>query len=307
MPCSSRRPLRPFAFIALLAAAALAGCDTSPGPFAHAPGRPPAATAIVPDAGGVVIRPIAGPPENVADALQKAMVDALALQDIPAATSGGNRRSRYLQGLVSARPHGAGNLRLQVAWALTDPAGRSAGSKTITKDVPLVAWQRADSATLKALAGVSATAVAAMIQGPAPADVGTAHHVPLHVYPVAGVPDVDAIALRRAMEKALRDRDYEVRPELGDNALVIAGNVALGKPDRGQVPIEISWAVLDSTGKELGRLAQNNTLSVGDGPPNLAAIAEDIAEAAAGGVVEVLDSLPPPGGTPAAGNKQKGK
>ena len=293
MPCRRRfrsiRSLAPFALLAVLA-----GCDPGPGPFAHPPGKAPTVIGMVPDAGGIIVRDIAGPPETVAGALRNAMIDALAQQDIPAATSGGNRRSRFLQGLVTASPRGTTTVRLQIAWALTDTAGKAAGSKTVTQDVPRRAWEQADPATIKALAGTSAAAVAAMIQEPTPADAGARHRMPLYVYPVAGLPEIDAIALRRAMELALRERDYDVKAELADNALVIAGNVVLGKVEAGQQPIEISWAVLDSSGKELGRLAQNNTLKVGEGQPSLAALANDIADAAAGGVVEVMDNLPAP-------------
>lgn len=283
----------------------IGGPDT--GPFAHPPGKASPLVTPVPDVGGIVVHAIAGAPEPAARALRKAMVNALADQEIPAATSGGNRRSRFLQGFVSALPHGAETVRLQIAWALTDPTGKAVGSKTVTRDVPVKAWNRADPATIKAIAGASAPVVAAMIQGPMPTEVGRAQRPPLNVWPVVGVSQLDALALQRAMEHALRERDYDVRPQLADNGLVIAGNVVLGKVKDGQEPIQISWAVLDSTGKELGRLSQKNTLAVGSGPPSLLGLANDIAEAAADGVSDVVDNLPPGYGTPKAAQNNRAR
>jgi hypothetical protein len=269
----------------------LTGRDT--GPFAHPPGKASALAAPVPDGGGVVVRAIAGASDGTAGALRAAMVKALADQEIPAMTSGGNRWSRFLQGIVSATPRGAKTMRLQIAWALTDPAGNAAGSKTVTSDVPLRAWERADPATMKAIAGTSAAVVAALVRGPAPVEARQVKRMPLHVWQVTGVSRIDALALRRAMEQALRERDYNVQPELVDNAFVVAGNVVLGEAKAGQQPIQISWTVMDSSGRELGRLSQDNTLAVGSGPPSLAGLASAIAEAAADGVADVLDNMPP--------------
>ena len=290
--------------LVLLALLLVAGCGvgiggfdglTGPetGPFAHPPGKAPPLVTPVPDGGGIVVHAIAGAPEPAAGALRRAMVNALADQEIPAVTSGGNLRSRYLQGFVGAVPHGAATVRLQIAWALTDPAGKPVGSKTVTRDVPVEAWDRADPATIKAIAGASAPIVAAMVQGSMPAATDRVRRLPVHVWPVVGVSQIDALALRRAMEHALKERDYDVRPQLADNGFVITGNVVLGQVKAGQQPVRISWAVLDSTGKELGRLSQDNTLAVGSGPPSLAGLASDIAEAAADGVADVIDNLPP--------------
>jgi hypothetical protein len=269
----------------------IGGPDT--GPFAHPPGKASALAAPVPDGGGVVVRAIAGTSDGTAGALRSAMVKALADQEIPAMTSGGNRWSRFLQGIVTATPQGTATMRLQIAWALTDPAGNAAGSKTVTSDVPLRAWEQADPATIKAIAGNSAAVVAALVRGPMPVEARQVKRMPLHVRPVIGVSHIDGLALRRAMEQALRERDYNVQPQLADDALVVAGNVVLGEAKAGQQPIHISWTVMDGGGRELGRLSQDNTLAVGSGPPRLAGLASAIAEAAADGIADVLDNMPP--------------
>ena len=278
---------------ALFAAFAPAGCGTETGPFAHAPGEAPALVEALPDRGGIIVLGISGPPEPTARALQEAMIEALARHDIPAATSGGNLRSRFLQGRAKAEPRPGGMVRLALSWELTDTEGRPVGSQPMTREVPRTRWEQNDPALIEAIAAAAAAPIAALIQDPVPADAERTRRVPLHVWPVAGLPEIDALALRRAMESALRRRDYTVADALGDRTLVVAGSVTLGQPEGGSRRIEVVWAVLDGAGRELGRQAQDNMIPAGDGTPNLAETAHDIAEAAAGGVVELLERLPP--------------
>lgn len=289
---------------ALFVAAALllpGGCGELPAPFAHTPGKTSSLVEPVADGGGIVVLDVTGPPDAVAAALQRAMVDALARHDIPAATDGGNRRSRFLHGSARIAPGPAGTVRLEMTWDLADTAGSPVGSQPVAREVPREAWERADPTLIKSLADEAAPAIAALVQEPAPAEATRNHRTPLHVWPVAGVEEQDAVALRRAMEAALRRRDYTVQAELGEKGLVIAGSVVLGKAADGLRRIEVVWTVLDGGGRELGQLAQDNTIPVGNGAPALAEVANDIAEAAAGGVIELLERLPP-AATGAAGS-----
>jgi hypothetical protein len=271
----------------------MAGCSPEPGPFAHKPGTKSTLLDPVSDSGGIVVASVEGATEQVAQRLREALIDALALHDIPAATDGANRHTRFLKGHAALSPRPGGLARIDIAWELTDAIGRPVGSQPVGREVTRAAWEAGDPALIKALARDSASAIATLIQEPAPTDVVRARKVMLHVWPVAGVQKTTGIALRRAMEEALRRRDYTVAAELGDRGLIIAGSVSRGPPGGGRQPVELVWAVLDGGGHELGRLAQKNILPASGLDSALGAAAPAIAEAAAGGMVKLLERLPP--------------
>ena len=268
----------------LAATVALAACQPLPQPF-----RPDAKDGVNRllvrnDIGGVVVRPVEGLAKAQSDALADAMVDALHKSEIPAATSGGNLMSLHLDGTATERP---GN-RIAVAWRLTDPAGRQVGTAE-AEGTP------ADPASLAAHA---APKVAALVEGtPAKpkADPAAVRGAPpmLTVWPVVGAPGDGDPALSRAMHDALKAAEVPVSDELTDHGLVIAGSVHVGPAEPGSETVEILWTVLDSTGTEVAKLAQNNTVPKGSLDGEWGPLARMIADSAIPGVIDMLRQLPP--------------
>jgi hypothetical protein len=279
----------------LLAAAA---CQPLPRPFAHDTDRASTVIAPLSDSGGVVLRGIDGLPGAVAAALERAMIDALAERNIPAATEGGNVRSRYLTGTATLDGASAsgGPLDLRVTWALADRMGRSIATETARMTLPRHVWTEPEHKALAPLADGPAAAIAALMQDPAPDEtVEKGSSVPLYVWPVAGVTEERGFILRRAMEAALARHGLEVTDTLRDDGLVISGSVALGAEADGHRPIEVEWILLAQSGEELGSLDQRNSVPVAAVERGWAALAEIIADTAAPGVGALLDRLPPAG------------
>ena len=98
--------------------------------------------------------------------------------------------------------------------------------------------------------------------------------------------------MRRAMEAALKKRNFRIAGTLDGAGLVIAGAMELGPENVEPRPIRITWSVLDTAGKELGKLTQQNTIPRQELKKRWKIIAVVIADNAAGGVSDLIVRLP---------------
>jgi hypothetical protein len=270
----------------------VAACQPVPRPFMPDEGiKGPKTLAPLEDGGGIVVLAVENVPPPVSEALRRAMIDALAEQNIPAAASGSNVLSRFLTG-TARKPSTAGATTVEVTWELADRAGRKLGTGTARMSVPPEMWAAASHKALAPLADGAAPAIAALMQEPSETRALQPREIPLHVWPVAGAGRDGALALRLAMEAALGRRGFSVTETLADNGLVIAGSVALGAVAEGKQPIAIEWTVLDGGGKELGKLDQKNAIPADALKNGWGPLAYVIAESAAGGVGALLTRLP---------------
>jgi hypothetical protein len=272
--------------------AALAACQPVPQPFAHdGPSRNPV---IVPssDTGGVTVLSVSGAPTATADTLLVAMADSLADHDIPAATGSGNRLSRFVQASASVAPSGHGQLRVELVWDLFDRGGTLLGSEKVSRTVETAVWERPNRRALRSLTDGAAGKIAALILDPSGKGAADRSAPPLHVWPVDGMEAGDGAALREAMETALRRRDFTVFSNLDGAGLVIAGHFTAGPAAADRRPVEITWAVLDAAGQELGKLTQRNAVPVSALESGWKTLAAVIAENAAGGVSDLVRNLP---------------
>lgn len=269
-----------------LAGALLAACQAAPPP---GPWNP--ALAPLPDAPGLTVLPVDGLPPMQAAAVARAMADALGARNIPAATEGANLKSRFVTATARFEAAPGGALRVRVGWRLVGRDGAEIGSHRAVATLPRARWNKPDRKVFRPLADGAARRFAALIQAPDIAGAPTAAAPPrprLHVWPVEGAPGGGNQVLRREMRAALRRNGHVVSDLVERDTLVISGWVDLGAVRSGRRALTVSWAVLDWRGRELGTLAQSKTVPVGDilsGWPRLAAL---IAEAAAGGVDELL-------------------
>ncbi len=266
--------------IPLLALAlALAACQPRPQPFR--PEIKDGANKLLArtDIGGVVVRPVAGLDAVANDALAQAMVAALQKAEIPAATTGRNRLSLFLDGRATAQTDGG----VAVAWRLTDAAGRARGT----------ARAEGPASDPAALAARAAPAIAALVEGGAnPADAAADGPTVLTVWPVVGAPGDGDPALSRAMRDALKAAEVPIADDVTDRGLVIAGSVHVSPADAGREAVEILWTVFDPTGAEIAKLAQNNTVPKGALDGQWGPLARMIADSAVPGVLEMLNKLP---------------
>ena len=116
--------------------------------------------------------------------------------------------------------------------------------------------------------------------------------ITLHVGKVEGALDKAAAPLRRAMEVALKKRNFRIADASEGAGLIIAGTIELGPENAEPRPIRITWFVRDIAGKELGKLTQQNSIPRRELENRWQTLAAVIADNAAGGVSDLVVQLP---------------
>jgi hypothetical protein len=283
-----RHPVSRLLFLALLA---LGGCQPLPQPFAE-DRPPPGAPILTPkDGAGIAVQPIAGAPASLSEAVASALRDA----DIPAFTDGGNRASLHLTGEARevARPGGTATIELR--WELLEPDGSSAGKHAETVEAGLAEWRAGNADVLARLAKSAAPRIAALLQEDGATDNGTGEPRVL-VRRVAGAPGDGSRSLARAMVASLQHAkvavtDAEPTPGAAAKLFVVAGTVTIGAAGEGKQKVTVSWALFDPKGLQVGQVSQSNAVPAGSLDGSWGDIAYAVANAAAGGILALLDRL----------------
>ena len=269
-------------------------CQPVPTPFAHIPGAGEPIVSQKPDIAGVTVLPVTGLAKSRSDALSTAMVDAFMAMEIPAATTGANRHSRFVRGSAHILNKSPKQFDIRVEWTLTDSHGKTIEQQTTRHTVDAKTWKELNSKSLSPCVKTTARTFARRILGGRlELDSRNQTQLPaLHVWPIDGIEDSKSAILKRAMERALESQKFAVLRGLDGASLIIAGSVSLGSERAGKQAIEINWSVLDAKGKQVGKLDQRNSVAIStlkDGWPTLSSI---IAGNAAGGVSEIVNRLP---------------
>lgn len=268
-----------------------AGCQPIPQPFAH-----PEKTInpiVVPSAdfGGVTILPISGLTYERGRSLSAAMADALLSQGIIAGPDSSNRRSTFLQGAVTETGSAGALTRVTIVWDLFDGNGKFLGSREKALALPRDSWSRHDQKSLRDLVKDTAADLAGLVKGESDRSADKSR-IALHVGKMKGETGNSLAPLRHAMKAALKKRDFRITDELEGAGLVIAGAVELGPESAEPRPIRITWLVLDTAGKELGKLTQQNSVPRQKLKKVWETLANVIADNAAGGVSDLVVRLP---------------
>ena len=269
---------------------AVAACQPVPQPFAHP--EKSVNPVVVPssDFGGVTILPISGLSDDRARSLSTAMAIALLSHGIIAGPDSSNVRSKFLQGAVSQEAAGRGRTRVTVIWDLFDGSGKILGTRKTTRTLRQDDWTNGGQSLLRPLVAASAAEMAKLVRDENGQSAQS--RITLHVWPVEGAPAKAAGPLRRAMELALKKRDFYIADALDGAGLVIAGTIELGPDNADPRQIRITWSVLDTAGTELGKLTQRNAIPRQEMEKRWNSLAAVIAENAAGGVSDLVVRLP---------------
>lgn len=264
----------------------IAACQPLPHPFAEDV-PPPRSPALSPrDGAGIVVAPIPGAPEQVADALAAALRDA----EIPASTAGtGNKGSFRLTASAGAVAAEGSRASVALDWELRAADGRVLGHGTAAAEAPAEAWRRGDETLAHEIAGKAAPAIARLVQDDPPRAAAVAEPL-LAVRAVIGAPGDGGPALTRAMDYALRRVHVALAEKAGDKeSFVLTGKVALSPAEAGRQQVTVSWALLRPDGGEIGHVDQQNAVPAGslDGPWGDIAFA--VASAAAPGVAALIE------------------
>lgn len=259
----------------LLLLAALVGltaCGQLPQPFskdeanlANAP------FLIAPATEGVIVWPMVGVPEDVAQTVGDMTVEALRKRGVAASQTASNRASLILTTAGERLGDGA----LQVTWTLSRPDGAIVGSR-----VDAIAD---DDRFEQAVAGV-----AQWIVPNATPQEGEEEVLSIAVFEVAGAPGNGNNLLRRAMAFALKRAEVEVTDFPPPDGFVVQGDVTLEPQETGGDLVTVSWVVMDAQGRELGTIDQANTVPDGYLDTNWGPVASPIAKAAVPGVVTLI-------------------
>jgi hypothetical protein len=223
----------------------------------------------------------------VAAALAAAMVAALMKEDVPADTDADNRRSYHLSGTVTAKPAGDRD-HVTVEWQLTGADGRVVTTETVSAEVPAAAWQKGDAEIAKSLVARLGPTLARRVEGDVPTQQSVAKAT-LGIVPVTGASGDGGQALSAAIAVALNRAGVALQDKPSDKpAYFLEGKVEIGAASGGHQSVTIVWALKRADGKEIGRVSQENAVPAGSLDGAWGDTAFDVAAAAAGGIVELL-------------------
>lgn len=278
--------------MALVVAAAIAGCQPLPHPFAD--DRPPAALVAVPDNVNIFIGPLAGEPRATAAKLPAAIARSLLTHNIPASDMTASRASYRLDGRIQQHPDARGKSTVTMSWRLHDAKGNILREQSERLTAPTRNWAVGDDKQIAELAAATAGHLAALLTDETPKEAAGSGRTRLAVGRVAGAPGDGDTALAASLSAVLKHQDIElVDPATGRPDLAIAGEVKIDPPRDGKQHVKIVWHVAHAGGREIGQVAQENDVPRGrlDGP--WGDVAYSVAMAAEGGIMQLVDSSVP--------------
>ncbi|MBV8651099.1 MAG: hypothetical protein JO255_06495 [Alphaproteobacteria bacterium] len=270
-------------------------CQPLPQPFAD-DRPPPGAPILTPkDGAGIIVRPIAGLSESASAGLAEAMADALQSNDIPASTLVHNRASYVLTGQAHDQALDGDRTAIDLRWELHGPDGASVGTHDQKLEVNQAAWRAGNPLLLADLAKSAAPSVAELLQEEGAIDAGSGGPNVL-VRQVAGAPGDGPRALARAMAASLRQANVAVTEkeptaETAAKLYVVAGTVTMAAAGEGKQKVTVSWELFDPSGAQVGHVSQENAVPAGSLNGHWGDIAYAVANAAAGGIVALLEHL----------------
>ncbi|MFQ5776192.1 MAG: hypothetical protein ACE5GS_16865, partial [Kiloniellaceae bacterium] len=275
---------------------ALAACGQLPRPFAPEK-KAPNALLRLDDRGGIVVLPVTGDVPGTPGAVAEAMAEALRGLNVPAATGGGNGESRYLHGRALVRPLPGGREELFLYWEVREADGRRTGFHSLRRELPGGAWHALRPELVETLGAAAAPAIAALVQNP-PVEMAAIPGFPrarLVVLPLDEGPGDSPLSLPRALEAELLAAKLPVADRIGEDDLLVLGDVALGPPRDGVQEVAVKWLVVSARDdEELGEIAQRDRVPAGSLDGNWGATAREIARGAAAGVIDLLERVARP-------------
>jgi hypothetical protein len=259
--------------VSVLLLLALAGCGQLPQPFAKDEANLAKAPFLIPPATeGVMVWPMVGVPDDIADLITEMTVDALQKRGVAASSDASNRQSLMLTTSGERQPDGA----LKITWMLSRPSGEVVG----TREDSIASDARFEQAVTQVARWIVPNARRTDIDEP-PFSVT--------VYEVAGAPGNGNDLLRRAMAFALKRAEVEVADFPPPDGFVVQGTVTITPKDLGGDLVAVSWSVLDGRGREVGVIDQSNTVPSGYLDRDWGPVASPIAKEAVPGIVTLIE------------------
>jgi len=314
--CASQaqRLLRPFltAVVLCLLVLGLSGCTGGPlsnvgGLFNRSTSGPPPPIAFA---------PIIGPPAKISKDLTKQISAAAKEQNISVVPT--SEAVYTVRGYLTASPEGK-NQKLAYIWDVTEKSGkrvhRVVGEQIVPGRPGAQAWSLVDQKTLNAIATKTVADLGAWLPKqktsttPAPAATPASRPVATATQPakpkpstvpakpgeffamvpaVTGAPGDGQKTLTLALKKQLFSKGVKLTNSKGTNVYTVAGLVKLNAATGDKEKIAIQWNVSDPSGKKLGTVSQENTITKGSLNQQWGKTADAAAAAAADGIIKLL-------------------
>jgi hypothetical protein len=289
---------------ALALALAVASCQPLPHPFAD--DKPPAALLKVRDTAGVSIAPLVGSPAAIGRQLADAMAKAFLKRDIPASDKTASLDSYQLYGrLVESRPRD-GRVTLLALWWLYDGNGKIVGKRSADVVAAAGSGRLTADGPIARLASLSADKLAPLLVGNQPAAASPTPapgRIRVAIDRIAGAPGDGATALKTAVATVLQRQNLAIVAAGGKADLHVAADVSVSPAAPGRQHITIVWHVRRADGTEIGTVGQQNDVPQGQLTGRWGAVAYDVAVAAAGGLMQLVErGAPPPASATQAAN-----
>jgi len=290
MPGLSSRLPACLAVVLLLAAA----CGPLPRPF-QPTGKGLANLRALDLQSRVVVLPLkADLDADQRQAAAETLAEALRGLEVPATTGGDPRLSRRLIGRAVVQRVSFREDEVLLYWELEEPDGRRIGSYSQRNLLPHGVWQAALPEGLVQVMGDAARPLADLMRPPPPqeAPIPGFPGASLVLLPMDALPGDGPTSLKAALARELAAEGVPLSEEIGDQDLLVFGDVALG-PDRdGVQEIRIVWYVIRARdSEELGQISQGNRIPTGALSGPWGPTAGAVAKGAAVGILDLLGKV----------------
>lgn len=274
----------------LLVGILLTACGSVPRPFspgAKSGGLPPPGPASA-----LIVHPFAGTEGTPLEQLTASVIQVLQTRDVAAIPYEVANRYRMATQVDAVTVTGDRAL-LRVIVQFAQPGGASIAESTWDIPVSWSAYMAADPALIRSISQeVSDRMLATMGLADEPGQGVDANDADLSVVPIRRAPGDGAEALMNAMIAELDRLGLTARFEDGAEQLPALEAIVSVRPlDSSNDLVRIVWLLKDPTGRERGRLEQQNSVPTGRLNQRWGVVAQLAASAAAPGVVDLLRRL----------------
>ena len=282
------------ATVLLIVLFGLTACGPLPRPFKPG-GKDGSSLAAYSSAVPVLVLPLEGEkpgdPEAAADRLAAALRDL----GVPAGV-GATSADQVLSGVAEVIGTQSRGDLIRISWRLDTPEGDALGDFDQVTLLPAGLWQEGQPTAVESVM-VRAAQQAATLFEAAPVETEAAEPLSrvsrprLVLLPMDELPGDGGYSLPRALERSLSEADYDIGWDIGEDDLLILGEMVVTPDGRGMEEIALTWWVVRAeTGEDLGQVDQANVLPAGLLEGKWGEVAEGIAAGATEGITEIIGS-----------------
>ena len=290
-------------FAILLGAIVLTACTVLPRPFEHTNLKERNSLATLIDGGAIRVEVDQNLPEFISKPLSLEAVKALVGANIPASADP-NFYSKYvLKGFVIVeRPNDFDPEKATFVWNLMIKGGSEIVlfKQTIQGDEN--GWLKSDPELFAIIAKDAAHQIAKHIQNSRSLTKPTIDSVDIsgqrdnirglsstfYLYDISGTPGDGNRAILRSLKFLL---NRELGPTVSNKAeatYLVRGTANVSPPLKGRSDVAITWLVFSATGKELGKVTQNNNVAAGSLDARWGLVAFAVAKGALQGIRKIV-------------------